>query len=298
VSSSARPGQPSGRSCRWRIIAIVSFALVAGGCSAANSALPAHAPRHPAARSGTPAAASHSRRVPGSADFTVSGAVPVQPGPSQDTHAQDPAAACQPGKLRSDEALGKATAVGFALARAPVSATLLAHFLAGKGTVMHFGAGSHIAREARASSAFQGLNRHIQTAVLSQLRAGRSHVQLTEPALHTIRFALPASSQDLYLGFRGTQGLDVRGTGTITGHRYTGRLTYVIHDSYGFPPRDQLLGFGPAMRYLQVNCGNLPTPGGAHWFPDSITITVPFRHQRDKNHPQGAQATHPAPGPA
>jgi hypothetical protein len=222
----------------------------------------------------------------------------VQPGPSQDTHAQDPAAACQPGKLRSDEALGKATAVGFALARAPVSATLLAHFLAGKGTVMHFGAGSHIAREARASSAFQRLNRHIQTAVLSQLRAGRSHVQLTEPALHTIRFALPASSQDLYLGFRGTQGLDVRGTGTITGHRYTGRLTYVIHDSYGFPPRDQLLGFGPVMRYLQVNCGNPPTPGGAHWFPDSITITVPFRHQRDKNHLQGAQATHPAPGPA
>ena len=163
---------------------------------------------------------------------------------------------------------------------------------------MHFGAGSHISREARASSAFQGLSRHIQSAVLSQLRAGRSHVQLTEPALRTIRFALPASSQDLYLGFRGTQGLDVRGTGTITGHRYTGRLTYVIHDSYGFPTRDQLLGFGPAMRYLQVNCGNPPTPGGAHWFPDSITVTVPFRHQKDKNHPRGAKATHPAPGPA
>jgi hypothetical protein len=209
----------------------------------------------------------------------------VPPGPSQDTHAQDPAAACQPGKLRRDDALGNATAAGFALARAPVSATLLAHFLAGTGTAMHFGAGSHIAREARASSAFQGLSRHIQAAVLSQLRAGRSHVQLTEPALRTIRFALPASSRDLYLGFRGTQGLDVRGTGTITGHMYTGRLTYVIHDSYGFPPRDQLLGFGPAMRYLQVNCGNPPTPGGAHWFPDSITITVPFRHQKDKNHP-------------
>lgn len=285
MSSPARPGQPSGGSCRWRIIAVVSFALVAGGCSAAGSAPTAPAPRDPAAGSGTPAAASHSRRVPGSADFTVSGAVPVPPGPSQDTHAQDPAAACQPGKLRRDDALGNATAAGFALARAPVSATLLAHFLAGTGTAINFGAGSHIAREARASSAFQGLSRHIQAAVLSQLRTGRSHVQLTEPALRTIRFALPASSRDLYLGFRGTQGLDVRGTGTITGHMYTGRLTYVIHDSYGFPPRDQLLGFGPAMRYLQVNCGNPPTPAGAHWFPDSITITVPFRHQKDKNHP-------------
>jgi hypothetical protein len=39
------------------------------------------------------------------------------------------------------------------------------------------------------------------------------------------------------------------------------------------------------MRYLQVNCGNPPTPGGARWFPDSITITVPFRHHKDKNHP-------------
>lgn len=297
MSSPARPAQPSGGSCRWRIIAVVSFALVAGGCSAAGSAPEALSPRDPAPGSGTPAAASHPRRDPGSADFTVSGVVRVQPGPGQDTHAQDPAAACRPGKLRRDLALGKAAAAGFALAGAPVSATLLAHFLAGKGTAMHFGVGSRISREARASSAFQGLSRHIQAAVLSQLRAGRSHVRLTVPALRTIRFGL-AASRDLYLGFRGTQGLDVRGTGTITGRTYTGRLTYVIRDSYGFPPRDQLLGFGPPMRYLQVNCGNPPTPGGAHWFPDSITITVPFRHQKDKNHPRRAQATHPPPGPA
>ena len=222
----------------------------------------------------------------------------MQPGPSQDTHAQDPATACRPGKFRRDKDLGKVTAAGFAFAGAPVSATLLAHFLAGTGTAMHFGAGSQISREARASGAFRSLNRHIQAAVLRQLRAGRSHVRLAGPALRTIRFALPASSHDLYLGFRGTQGLDVRGTGTIADHRYTGRLTYVIHDSYGFPPRDQLLGFGPAMRYLQADCGNPPTPGGAHWFPDSIAVTVPFRRHRDQGHLRGAQATAPAPGPA
>ena len=62
--------------------------------------------------------------------------------------------------------------------------------------------------------------------------------------------------------------------------RLQGRLTYVIRDVYGFPPSDQLLGTGPAMRYLQVNCGAPEHAGGAHWFPDSITVTVPFRHAR------------------
>src|SRR6266536_6585682 len=170
---SPRPGQASGRSCWWQIIAIVSSALIAGGCSAVGFAPAAPAPRHPVAGSATPAATSHPRRDPGRADFTVSGAVPVQPGPSQDTHAHDPAAACQPGKFRRDEALGKATATGLVFAGAPVAAMLLARFLAGTGTAMHFGARSQISREARASSAFHSLNRHIQAAVLSQLRAGR-----------------------------------------------------------------------------------------------------------------------------
>ena len=105
-------------------------------------------------------------------------------------------------------------------------------------------------------------------------------MRLTGPPLRTIRFGLPGSSRDLYFGFRGTQGLDVRGAGTISGRGYTGTLTYVIRDSYGFPPRDQLAGFGAAMRYLQVNCGNPPTPGGASWFPDSITVSTPFRHRK------------------
>ena len=202
----------------------------------------------------------------------------MRPGPSQDTHAQAPAAACQPQKFRRDEVLGQAASAGFTSAGAPVSAVLLTHFLAGTGTAMHFGAGSQISREARGSSAFQDLNRHVQAAALSQLRAGTSQVRLTGSALRTIRFGLLNSSQDLYLGFRSTQGLDIRGSGTITDRRYTGRLTYVIRDRYGFPPQDQLLGVGTAMRYLQVDCGNPPTRGGARWFPDSITVTVPFRH--------------------
>jgi hypothetical protein len=276
VSPSTRPSQSSGSSRQWQIIAILAPTLVAGGCSAAGSAPAALAPRRPAAGSGIPAATSPPRPDAGRADFTVSGSVSVRPNPSQDTHARAPAAACQPQKFRRDEALGLAASAGFTSAGAPVSAALLAHFLAGTGTAMHFGARSQISREARATSAFQDLNRHIQAAALNQLRAGTLHARLTGSALPRIRFGPLNSSQDLYLGFRGTQGLDIRGTGTITNRRYTGRLTYVIHDSYGFPPQDQLLGVGTAMRYLQVDCGSPPTQGGARWFPDSITITVPF----------------------
>jgi hypothetical protein len=46
--------------------------------------------------------------------------------------------------------------------------------------------------------------------------------------------------------------------------------------SYGFPVGDTLDGFGPPMRYLQTVCGAPRHAGGAHWFPDTITVTVPF----------------------
>ena len=59
--------------------------------------------------------------------------------------------------------------------------------------------------------------------------------------------------------------------------RYTGTLSYVIRDSYGFPASDTLDGFGPPMRYLQTACGAPQHAGGARWFPDTITVTVPFR---------------------
>jgi hypothetical protein len=66
------------------------------------------------------------------------------------------------------------------------------------------------------------------------------------------------------------------GNGSLQNGHYIGTLTYVIQDSYGFPPKDKLLYFGPQMRYLQTNCGAPYHSGGAHWFPDTITITEPF----------------------
>jgi hypothetical protein len=88
--------------------------------------------------------------------------------------------------------------------------------------------------------------------------------------------AFESKVTDLYWGFRGTQGLTVTGSGGRKNGRYSGSLTYVIRDSYGFPASDTLNGFGPPMRYLQTVCGAPQHAGGARWFPDTITVTVPF----------------------
>jgi hypothetical protein len=88
--------------------------------------------------------------------------------------------------------------------------------------------------------------------------------------------SLGSQTGDLYWGFRGTQGLTVTGSGHRQNGRYVGTLTYVIRDSYGFPARDTLAGFGPPMRYLQTACGAPQHPGGARWFPDTITLTMSF----------------------
>jgi hypothetical protein len=71
--------------------------------------------------------------------------------------------------------------------------------------------------------------------------------------------------------------MTVYGSGTVNGNSYSGTLTYIILDSYGFSVEDALnlpYAQGIFMRYLQVNCGN--TPLGAHWFPDSIILTENF----------------------
>jgi hypothetical protein len=211
---------------------------------------------------------------PAAPGFTVAGNLPVPPNGSQDTHAQTPGAVCDGATFASDEATGTRVADGFALAGYPVAAGLLQHFLTGTGTAVGYGAGSEIAREARQSGAFQAVNDEVQAAVSRQLAAGRTLVRLSAGQLTTVAFETTGS--DLYWGFRGTQGLTVTGRGSRVKGRYTGTLTYVIRDSYGFPAGDTLDGFGPPMRYLQTVCGAPQHGGGARWFPDTITVTVPF----------------------
>jgi hypothetical protein len=171
---------------------------------------------------------------------------------------------------------GRQVADGFTLAGFPAAAALLRHFLDGKGTAAGYRAGSAVSKQALASSAFQAVDNQVQGEILRQLKTGQARVRLSAAQLPLVAFGSVGS--DLYWGFRGTQGLTVTGTGTRRSGRYAGTLRYVIRDSYGFPAGESLAGFGPPMRYLQTVCGAPQHAAGAHWFPDAITVTVPFSH--------------------
>jgi hypothetical protein len=206
--------------------------------------------------------------------LTVAGDRPVPPSGSQDTRAQTPGAVCDSNTLASDHAQGMTVADGFDLAGFPAAADLLEHFLKGKGTEVAYRAGSPISEEVRTSSAFQAVNDKVQQAIWRQLKAGTTGVQLSSSQLPTVAFE--SENSDLYWAFRDTQGLTVTGRGSRVGGRFVGTLTYVIRDSYGFPASDTLDGFGPPMRYLQTACGAPQHEGGAHWFPDTVTVTLAF----------------------
>jgi hypothetical protein len=198
----------------------------------------------------------------------------VPPNGSQDTHVQTPKTACDSARFAADKVLGSNVAGGFAVAGFPTSADLLTHFLRGKGTEVDYRAGSPISKKAVSSNTFRAVNNEVQRVILSQLKAGKTRVRLSGAQLPLVAFE--SKNSDLYWGFRGTQGLTVTGSGSRKHRRYTGTLSYVIRDSYGFPASDTLHGFGAPMRYLQTVCGAPQHPGGAHWFPDTITVTVPF----------------------
>lgn len=223
-------------------------------------------------------AATHAKPTPAPPKrwtFAVSGDHPVPTNGSQDTHAATPGAVCGTAEFRKNMSLGRHVAAGFTLAGLPAAAALLDHFLNGTGTRIGYRAGSSISRQALASSGFRAVNKQVQSEILHQLKAGKARVRLSAAQLPTVAFESPRS--DLYWAFRGTQGLAVTGTGTRNNGRYTGTLSYVIRDSYGFPAGDTLAGIGTAMRYLQTVCGAPQHAGGARWFPDAITVTVPFR---------------------
>jgi hypothetical protein len=265
-----------------RGIAVVSLWVIAALTASCSATPPATGPPPPTAVLPTrPSPSTHATHsapaahpAPSTAGFTVAGNNPVQVNGSQDTDAAIPDATCDSTQFAADKALGREIAGGFALENFPAAANLLTHFLAGTGTAVGFGIGSAIAKEAAASSEFQAVNTDVQSEIALRLKAKVTRVQLSAAQLPTVLFS--AKSSDLYWGFRGTQGLTVTGSGTRKNGKYVGTLTYVIRDSYGFPVDDTLAGFGPPMRYLQTVCGAPQHPGGAHWFPDTITLSVPF----------------------
>jgi hypothetical protein len=256
-------------SCMVAALPACSAASPAAGSAPAAVSAPAagSAPAATSAPGATPSAGAASV-------FTVAGVHPVPPNGSQDTHAQTRKAECDRARFAADKVAGIQVADGFELAGFSVSADLLRHFLQGNGTQVDYRAGSPISKKARSSSAFRAVNNEVQKAIVRQLKAGKTRVRLAGAQLPTVAFE--SKNSDLYWGFRGTQGLTVTGTISRKGGRYAGTLSYVIRDSYGFPVSDALHGFGAPMRYLQTACGAPQQPGGAHWFPDSITVTVPF----------------------
>jgi hypothetical protein len=251
--------------------AAVCLAAAVSACSSPSP--PAGSPPSTADPSATA-----TRPAPPAFEFTVAGERPVLPNGSQDTHASTPTARCNGTTLAADRALGTKLASGFALAGFTAAAQLMRHFLGGTGTAVDYRAGSPISRKALASSAFRAMDSEVQKAVLRQLKAGKTQVKLSAAQLPLVAFE--SATSDLYWGFRGTQGLSVTGRGRRENGRYSGTLTYVIRDSYGFPARDRLAGFGAPMRYLQTVCGAPRHRSGAHWFRDSITVTVPFDRPR------------------
>jgi hypothetical protein len=177
---------------------------------------------------------------------------------------------------------GSVIASTFRVGAAPTAASLLNHFLDGSGTATNFPAASAVAAEAARSAAFQREDQQVQAYVARRLTAGATSIDLGHASgvLTPVDFT-DASLSDLYLGFRSTQGLVVTGVGAIVGSDYVGEITYVIEDAYGFGLHDNLFGVGADMRYLQTTCGAPFHPGGAHWFPDSITVTVALRVPRN-----------------
>jgi hypothetical protein len=198
----------------------------------------------------------------------------VTPNGSQDTYAAAPGSTCDNAQLKADQSLGASIAGGFSLEGFPAASNLLTHFLSGSGAETDYGLGSTISEQAQASVGFRTVNDIVQGEIAVRLKAGDTRVRLSAAQLPTVLFA--SESSDLYWGFRGTQGLTVTGSGRRENGRYAGTLTFVIRDSYGFPADDTLDGFGPPMRYLQTVCGAPQHPGGARWFPDTITVRVPF----------------------
>jgi hypothetical protein len=212
--------------------------------------------------------------VKGALDFTVSASLPVLPSSSQDTHATYPDSVCSTSKFNQYEAEATAVEQYFAAENAPSAATLLEHFLGGSGTPMNFPSGSPLSEQLLSNPQFQALNSTTQRALIDAVNQGENTISLAQPPLQKIPLNLP---DDLEYSFGGTQGLQVSGTGRLVDGHYTGTLTYTIQDSYGFSTSDHFVGnVGDAMRYLQTNCGAPQTPDGALWFPDSVTINVPF----------------------
>ena len=218
--------------------------------------------------------------------FTITGHKPLPkpaspPDPSSEFAEGSPqlAATCSHLKATVDHDAGEAVAVGMKAA-SPAGAKFLRHFLAGTGTAVDLADGSGLAADAKRSGIFKELDKKIQHQVKKLLDAGQHTADVTSvmynPDFAALDILHPKAALALSEAFGGTQGLDISGSGYRENGTYTGTITYVIRDIYGFYAKSKFLGVGPKMHYLQGTCGAPWYKHGAHWFPDSVTVTIPF----------------------
>jgi hypothetical protein len=214
--------------------------------------------------------------------FTVTGSVLNTSGQAgkQDTGSPQDAKICATPAgqhaYKTDEAAGDLIVREWQKVGLPTASEFLADFLSGSGDAIDLPDTSLAASEIKQSPVFTAENNNILTYIKQRVAGGATQIQLPAPnPLDTFAF-LSYASPDLYLAFRSTNGLNVSGSASIVGSNYVGSLTYVISKSYGFNAGDTSLGAGPAMRYLQTICGAPYYPGGAHWFPLTVTISEPF----------------------
>jgi hypothetical protein len=218
---------------------------------------------------------------------SVTGGIPYAPDPS-DTAVTPGSASCSRLHKGLDLSLYASELAFFKADHAPDAANLLAHWWGGSGQPVNYGATSVLATKAAQFPAFQAMNSKVQQFVREELAGGTTSI--TVPAsqgysptnqrpLVLMNFDDVVNFPALYWAFRATQGIKVTGTIKDHGGKYTGQLTYVISDTYGFRNNDSSRLTGPftrAMNYLQTNCGHPKYAAGPLWFSDSVTVPVKF----------------------
>jgi hypothetical protein len=250
--------------------------------TASRSAHATHGPSATCIPAGEPGGSEGPGNDGGQCGFTITGRralpePPVPPDPNSEfaVGSSKLAAQCLPQQAARDRGDGIMAAHLFASLGAPDGSAFLLHFLGGSGTPIDRPDGSVLSRAVQQSSIFQALDKTVQKQAKHLLDAGRQNADVTAVTYNPDFSGLGASFA-LQAAFGGTQGLDITGRGHQQNGLYTGTITYIVRDIFGFYNNNQFLGAGAEMHYLQGVCGAPFYPQGAHWFADSVTVTVPF----------------------
>jgi hypothetical protein len=219
--------------------------------------------------------------------ISVKGSVPYTPDPTE-TAVTPPSASCSRLYKALDLGLYVSELALFKADHAADAANLLAHWLAGSGQAVNYGGNSVLAVKAAEFPAFAAMNSKVQGYIREKLAEGITAITVpfnqgysptNQRPLVVMDFNNVVNFPALYWAFRATQGIRLTGNIRDQGGRYTGQLTYVISDTYGFQANDtsRLTGsFTRAMNYLQTNCGHPKFATGPLWFSDTLTVAVNF----------------------